>query len=118
MTPRGAETITAWAVVALTSAVVLAAGAESSGWRYPQYIVEPRVRCEGEGVFQHPRACNWYYSVRAAARPVCARQPRPLRTRHAAHTYLFTTHHAALIRLDTTHHRYACPHHQSTCPDH
>ncbi|XP_037776752.1 extensin-like [Penaeus monodon] len=29
--------------------------------RYPDYIVYPRVPCEKEGVFPHPRNCSWYY---------------------------------------------------------
>ncbi|XP_069960680.1 uncharacterized protein [Cherax quadricarinatus] len=29
--------------------------------RYPDYIVDPKVSCEKEGSFPHPRNCSWYY---------------------------------------------------------
>ncbi|KAK3852235.1 hypothetical protein Pcinc_041165, partial [Petrolisthes cinctipes] len=29
--------------------------------RYPDTIVKPRVTCEKEGSFPHPRNCSWYY---------------------------------------------------------
>lgn len=46
----------------------------SPDWRYPQYIVKPRVRCEGEGFFPHPRSCTWYYRwVQKAETRECCR---------------------------------------------
>ncbi|KAF2366379.1 Chitin binding domain [Trinorchestia longiramus] len=30
-------------------------------FRYPDYIVSPRVECPFEGVFPHPRDCKWFY---------------------------------------------------------
>ncbi|XP_068209488.1 uncharacterized protein [Palaemon carinicauda] len=29
--------------------------------RYPDVIVQPKVICDKEGVFPHPRNCSWYY---------------------------------------------------------
>ncbi|KAG0715345.1 hypothetical protein GWK47_012168 [Chionoecetes opilio] len=40
---------------------VLAAKPGPNNIRYPDEIVKPKVTCGMEGVFPHPRSCNWYY---------------------------------------------------------
>ncbi|KAG7157787.1 putative Chitin binding Peritrophin-A domain-containing protein 7 [Homarus americanus] len=41
--------------------VVLSAIPGPNDARYPDYIVDPKVKCEKEGSFPHPRNCSWYY---------------------------------------------------------
>lgn len=53
-----------WVVVlaaVLCVTAVLAAKPGPKNIRYPDKIVEPKVKCTQEGVFPHPRDCKWYY---------------------------------------------------------
>ncbi|XP_050715324.1 uncharacterized protein LOC126998050 [Eriocheir sinensis] len=44
-----------------TSPVAVGLGPKGEDWRYPKYIVDPRIKCVSEGTFPHPRNCSWYY---------------------------------------------------------
>ncbi|XP_071515438.1 uncharacterized protein [Panulirus ornatus] len=48
-------------VVMLAAATVWAIIPGPNDPRYPDAIVDPRVKCEKAGVFPHPRDCSWYY---------------------------------------------------------
>ncbi|KAK8405704.1 hypothetical protein O3P69_001898 [Scylla paramamosain] len=47
--------------VVLGATAVLAAIPGPKNMRYPDNIVEPKVKCVKEGSFPHPRNCSWYY---------------------------------------------------------
>ncbi|XP_066986002.1 uncharacterized protein [Macrobrachium rosenbergii] len=48
-------------VVLVLASSVMAAIPGPNDLRYPDYIVNPPVRCTQEGSFPHPRNCSWYY---------------------------------------------------------
>ncbi|XP_045117262.1 pollen-specific leucine-rich repeat extensin-like protein 1 [Portunus trituberculatus] len=48
-------------VMAAFLAVTLGRGPGTEDWRYPKNITDPRVTCQEEGTFRHPRNCSWYY---------------------------------------------------------
>ncbi|XP_069166117.1 zonadhesin [Procambarus clarkii] len=57
---RSAALVVVMLVVAM-AAVAMAAVPGPKNPRYPDNIVEPKVKCSSEGVFPHPRNCSWYY---------------------------------------------------------
>ncbi|XP_045618154.1 uncharacterized protein [Procambarus clarkii] len=57
----GGSWLTVVAVLVVTVTTVYAAIPGPYDRRYPDYIVDPRVSCEKEGSFPHPRNCSWYY---------------------------------------------------------